>query len=126
MLQLTERRKGTAAEATSHDAIRLGVILRINLSNMGDSNTPFLLTYDQSASASSRGAPTSPLANSPVASTQAALSTKIDTMHSLIKSNDDMSLLGARKRLLEERVFGGSNANVSSSFPVDASGVCFA
>jgi hypothetical protein len=93
---------------------------------MGDSDTPFLLTYDQSASASSRGLPTSPLANSPLVSTQAALAFKADAVPSLNKSNDDMSSLGARKRLLEERVFGGSNVTVSSSFPVDASGTCFA
>jgi hypothetical protein len=88
---------------------------------MGDSNTPFLLTYDQSASASSRGHPTSPSASSPVASIQAALSFKSDMMPS-VKPADDSAYIGARKRLLEERVFGTCGAAISSSFPVDASG----
>lgn len=88
---------------------------------MGDSNTPFLLTYDQSASASSRGHPTSPSASSPVASIQAALSFKSD-MIPPVKPADDSAYIGARKRLLEERVFGTCGAAISSSFPVDASG----
>jgi hypothetical protein len=90
---------------------------------MGDSNTPFLLTYDQSASASSRGHPTSPSASSPVASIQAALSFKSD-MIPAVKPADDSAYIGARKRLLEERVFGTCGAAISSSFPVDASGAC--
>lgn len=89
---------------------------------MGDSNTPFLLTYDQSASASSRGPNTSPTAKSPVVCTLVDKNSKSDAVSSLTKSSDDLSSIGARKRLLEERVFGSGNATVSSNFPVDASG----
>jgi hypothetical protein len=89
---------------------------------MGDSNTPFLLTYENSASASSRGLISSPTVTSPVASTQVALALKSDNAHSAIRTSDDMNSIGARKRLLEERVFGPGSAAVSSSFPVNASG----
>ncbi len=89
---------------------------------MGDSNTPFVLTYDQSASASSRDPNTSPTAKSPIVSTQVGANSKSDAVSSSTKSSDDLSSIGARKRLLEERVFGSGNATVSSTFPVDASG----
>ncbi len=89
---------------------------------MGDSNTPFLLTYDHSASASSRGAPSSPTVASPVAFTQVITALKSDNAHSANRAGDDVNSIGARKRLLEERVFGPGSAAVASSFPVNASG----
>ena len=95
---------------------------------MGDSrsSTPFLLTYDQSASASSRGVLTPPAATAPPgASTDAPPSFKPDDMPPCpAKSTDDSSSVGARKRLLEERVFGPSGVTVSSTFPVNESGEC--
>jgi hypothetical protein len=90
---------------------------------MGDSNTPFLLTYEQSASASSRGHAISPTAVSPVASAHQASTLKSETA---TKSTEDSSYIGARKRLLEERVFGTGGTHVASSFPVDASGAYLA
>jgi hypothetical protein len=83
---------------------------------MSDSNTPFLLSYEQSESASSRGTPSSPGASSPTPSL------KLDAALPSAKTTDDISMIGVRKRLLEERVFGSSGTAVASSFPVNASG----
>ncbi len=89
---------------------------------MADSNTPFLLSYELSASASSRVHPISPTAVSPVSSAQQGIAMKSDAANSAAKPSDDSSYIGARKRLLEERVFGAGGTHISSSFPVDASG----